>query len=82
MSQSLSSVKPGTSVCICGIQDSSLKPKLMELGLLKGKELTVLFRAPLGDPIAIDVQGFVLSLRQDEAQLIEVDTATYTAVPA
>jgi Fe2+ transport system protein FeoA len=82
MRQSLSTIQPGTSVCISGIQDSALKPKLMEMGLLRGKELKVLFKAPFGDPIAIEAQGFVLSLRLDEANLIEVESPLFTAVPA
>ena len=45
----------------------------MEMGMIKGKFLTVLYRAPFGDPIAIDVDGYVLSLRRDEAQLVEVE---------
>jgi Fe2+ transport system protein FeoA len=34
----------------------------------------------LGDPIAIDVQGYVLSLRLDEAALIQVEEALETAI--
>ena len=54
------------------IADSVLRPKLMEMGVIAGQELTVLFRAPFGDPIAVDVNGYMLSLRLDEAALIEV----------
>lgn len=43
------------------------------MGLLPGREVTVLFRAPLGDPIAIDVNGYILSLRLDEAAMIHVE---------
>lgn len=73
MSKALSSIKPGQLVTVCCIQDSELKPKLMEMGLISGKEVRVLFRAPFGDPIAIDVHGYVLSLRLDEAGLILVN---------
>lgn len=55
------------------ILESSLKVKLMEMGLVVGKRLEILYRAPFGDPIAVDIDGYVLSLRKDEAQLIEVD---------
>jgi Fe2+ transport system protein FeoA len=73
MSKSLSSIIPGQLVKVSFIKDSALKPKLMEMGLVIGKELRVLFKAPFGDPIAIDVHGYVLSLRLDEARLIEVE---------
>lgn len=44
------------------------------MGLVEGKQLQVLFRAPFGDPIAVDVDGYILSLRKDEAELIIVDS--------
>ena len=73
MSQSLSKIKNGETVTVRQIEESSLKVKLMEMGLIEGKELRVLYRAPFGDPMAIDVDGYVLSLRNDEADLISVD---------
>ena len=68
----LSDIKNGESVVIESIQNSTLKVKLMEMGLIEGKRLQVLYRAPLGDPIAFDVEGYILSLRIDEAKLISV----------
>ncbi len=73
MSAKLSDIKNGNCATVTSIEDSSIRLKLMEMGLLPGKAVTVLFRAPLGDPIAIDVNGFVLSLRLDEASLILVE---------
>lgn len=69
----LSEVANGQSVRVTGINSSTLKVRLMELGLMPDKHLTVLFRAPLGDPLAIDVEGYVLSLRIDEAELVQVE---------
>jgi len=68
----LSQIQPGSCVEVLSIASSSLKPKLMELGIVRGKQLKVLFRAPFGDPIAIDIRGSILSLRLDEAALIAV----------
>lgn len=68
----LSDAKNGDSVVIESVEDSSFKIKLVEMGLVEGKVLQVLFRAPLGDPIAIDVDGYTLSLRKDEAKWITV----------
>lgn len=73
MSAKLSEIKNGNCATVTSIEDSSIRLKMMEMGLLPGKAVTVLFRAPLGDPIAIDVNGFVLSLRLDEAALILVE---------
>jgi Fe2+ transport system protein FeoA len=72
MSKLLSTIISGKHVKVSHIQESTLKPKLLEMGLVVGKEVCILFKAPFGDPIAIDVQGYVLSLRLDEAKLIEV----------
>jgi Fe2+ transport system protein FeoA len=40
--------------------------------LVSGQFITTLFKAPFGDPIAIELNGSVLSLRLEEAQFIEV----------
>lgn len=58
---------------ISGIAESELKPKLLEMGLYAGKEVEILFRAPFGDPIAVDVSGYTLSMRLSEAALIQVE---------
>ena len=44
------------------------------MGFCEGKELRVLYRAPFGDPMAIDIGGYVLSLRNEEAEHIEVES--------
>lgn len=80
MSTVLSSIKIGKLVKVASIHESVLKAKLMEMGLIHGKEIRILFKAPFGDPIAIDVHGYILSLRLDEAGLIEVDEASQTEV--
>ncbi|MEO9477158.1 MAG: FeoA family protein [Cyclobacteriaceae bacterium] len=57
---------------IHAISKTGLTPKLVEMGLYPGKEIKVLFKAPFGDPIAIDVDGYTLSLRKSEASQIEL----------
>lgn len=78
MNSSLSNIKNGECVIVREILESSLKVKLIEMGLIVGKQIEVLFRAPFGGPIAIDVEGYVLSLRKDEAQMIKVEPLTST----
>jgi ferrous iron transport protein A len=75
----LSSVQPGNLVYVQKVENSDLKPKLMEMGIVKGQPIFVLFKAPFGDPIAIDVNGYILSLRLDEARLIAVEQSADTA---
>ncbi len=49
--------------------------RLMELGLLPGVEIRFIKSAPLGDPIAVDVDGRQLSLRRADAAQILVQSA-------
>ena len=44
----------------------------MALGLLEGSDIQVTRRAIGGDPIEVLVMGYALSLRRDEARLVEV----------
>ncbi len=74
----LSEVANGSNVWIIELIDSPLKVKLLEMGMITGKKLRVLYRAPLGDPIAVDIDGYVLSLRMDEAKLVLVDQLSET----
>jgi ferrous iron transport protein A len=73
MDNTLSSVKTGVPVVVHSVKQSALRVKLMEMGFIAGKKLEVLYRAPLGDPMAVDVDGYVLSLRLDEAALVIVE---------
>jgi ferrous iron transport protein A len=66
----LSVLESGESGIVKSLQPHRLSLKLSEMGLLPGRKVTVLFKAPFGDPIAIDVGGYVLSLRKSEAQII------------
>ena len=52
--------------------DPSVARRLMELGLVPGTEVTLVRRAPLGDPIELTVRGVHLSLRRSEAGHIHV----------
>jgi ferrous iron transport protein A len=55
---------------IAGTDDVSVR--LMEMGVLPGIEVKVLGRAPLGDPLEIELRGYRLSVRSNEASRIEV----------
>mgnify|MGYP006293235305 FL=1 len=49
--------------------------RLREMGLVPGTEIKIKGRAPLYDPVALQVMGFTLTLRNNEADHIEVDLA-------
>lgn len=50
----------------------AVKRRLMDMGLTRGTELLVRKHAPLGDPIEINLRGYELSLRKDEASQVLV----------
>ena len=47
--------------------------RLRDMGLVPGTEIKIKGRAPLNDPVALRVMGFTLTLRNNEADWIEVD---------
>ena len=55
--------------------EASLYVTLLEMGCIPNEEISVELAAPLGDPIAIKVAGYQLSLRKSEADSIMVEIA-------
>ncbi|WKN42499.1 FeoA family protein [Tunicatimonas pelagia] len=70
--KTLAKMRPGERRVIQQLKPSSVSIKLLEMGLLPGKTVRFNFSAPFGDPISVQVAGYQLSLRLDEADLIEV----------
>lgn len=68
----LSKIGIGERVKVSELPQSALRVKLLEMGLVEGRELRLMFKAPFGDPIAVDINGYMLALRLDEADLIDV----------
>lgn len=75
MLKRLSEIAVGESVLIKSFENNDIFLKLMEMGCVPGEIVRVEQVAPLGDPIAISVSGYSLSLRLNEAQNIFVETA-------
>lgn len=71
--KSVADLKPGERGVISGFNDELLSLKLLEMGCLPGAEVVMNFTAPLGDPIAISISGYNLSLRVDEAATITLE---------
>ncbi len=69
----LREVKIGDTVKVVKINGGGpLKRRIMDMGITKGIEIYVRKVAPLGDPVEITVRGYELSLRKEDAELIEV----------
>lgn len=73
MIKRLSEIPVGKTVVIKSFENNDIFLKLMEMGCVPGEKVKVEQKAPLGDPIAISVSGYNLSLRLNEAQNIFVE---------
>jgi ferrous iron transport protein A len=58
--------------------DPELRRRLLEMGFCNGAAVEVLRRAPLGDPIEFRLRGYCLSLRQEQASLVNIATEPAT----
>ncbi|URD53328.1 ferrous iron transport protein A [Chroococcidiopsis sp. CCNUC1] len=67
----------GSTLQVVGYEPAAraYKRKLLAMGLTPGTEFVVTRHAPLGDPTEIEVRGFHLSLRKDEADALRVEIA-------
>ena len=63
----------GETAIITNFLDEETGLHLMEMGCLPGETVALERIAPLGDPIAIHVSGYLLSLRKQEAMNVVVD---------
>ena len=52
--------------------EGALKRRIMDMGITKGTEIQVRKVAPLGDPIEITVRSYELSIRKDDADILEM----------
>ncbi|MDD6356229.1 MAG: ferrous iron transport protein B [Oscillospiraceae bacterium] len=53
--------------------DGALRNHLLDMGLTPGTEVTLQKIAPMGDPVQIELRGYELTLRLDEARKIEIE---------
>jgi len=77
----LSELKTGEHAVIVKVQGhGGFRKRIIEMGFIRGKEVEVLLNAPLQDPVKYKLMGYEVSLRRQEAELIEVNpSAPHTA---
>ena len=68
----LSELKKGQSAEIISFERDELKVRFYEMGCLPGEKVKLELIAPLGDPIAIKINGYLLSIRKSDAKEIKV----------
>jgi len=71
--KTLRDVKIGSTCTVKKIHgEGALKRRIMDMGITKGVEIYVRKVAPLGDPVEITVRDYELSIRKNDAELIEI----------
>ncbi len=70
--KNLSQLEIGQSAIIHSFTDKKMALKLLEMGCTPGEVVRLNRIAPMGDPIAISVSGYLLSLRKAEASTVMV----------
>ena len=69
----LSELKTGEKgVIIKVLGHGGFRRRIIEMGFIKGKTVEVVLNAPLKDPIKYKIMGYEVSLRRQEADLIEI----------
>ena len=51
----------------------AVKRRIMDMGITKGVEIFVRKVAPLGDPMELNIRNYELSVRKNDAEMIEVE---------
>ena len=71
--KTLKEAKVGTTVKVVRLTgEGAVKRRIMDMGITKGVEIYVRKVAPLGDPVEVTVRGYELSLRKNDAEIIEI----------
>lgn len=72
--KTLKQAKVGETVTVVKLHgQGAVKRRIMDMGLTKGVQVYVRKVAPLGDPIEVNLRGYELSIRKDDAQMIEIE---------
>ena len=70
----LNEVKIGETVVVKKLHgEGAVKRRIMDMGITKGTEIYLRKVAPLGDPIEVTVRGYELSVRKEDAKMIDVE---------
>ena len=72
--KTLKETSVGETVKVVKLNGSGpVKRRIMDMGITKGVDVFVRKVAPLGDPVEVTVRGYELSLREADAEMIEVE---------
>lgn len=72
----LKDLKVGSSGMIRAVGgEGILRCRLLDMGLIPRTRVTVVKIAPMGDPMELQLRGYVLTLRREDARSIEIKKA-------
>lgn len=72
--KTLREVKSGETVTVVKLNgEGVVKRRIMDMGITKGCSVYIRKVAPLGDPVEVTVRGYELSVRKEDAQMVEVE---------
>ena len=72
--KTLKEVKIGKTAVVKKLHgEGAVKRRIMDMGITKGATILVRKVAPLGDPIELRVRGYELSIRKEDAGMVEVE---------
>jgi len=75
---SISGLAIGERARITGYEKNAgpYRDRILSMGLTKGTEFVLTKKAPMGNPVEIEVLGYKLSLRKEEADIINIEKIT------
>lgn len=53
--------------------EGKIRRRLFDMGVTPGAEVTLVKKAPLGDPLEVTIRGYQLTLRKTEAECVEME---------
>lgn len=72
--RTVADLKIGERAIIESFNNQLMSLKLLEMGCLPGAEVCLHSKAPLGDPICLNVAGYCLAMRKAEAATITIQS--------
>ena len=74
MAMTLAQLEIGESRTVMSVRgENRVTRRLMEMGVIPGVAVRMVKSAPFGDPIEINVRGYSLALRRNEAESVELE---------
>ena len=72
--KTLKDIKVGKTAKVVKVYgEGAIRRRIMDMGVTKNVEIFVRKVAPLGDPIEVNLRGYELSIRKEDAEKIEVE---------